>query len=755
MLNGHILDSYVDNKKNIMITWIINKDKAYKIEDAFEPTFFVYSSKDNLFKLASQLLNESRVNNLNFTKAKIILGSDKEYFVLEIKTKHINSISKIAQRINESGNYQKYNLYNVDIRLPTRYLQSKGVFFNAKVKSDGIKLFLDDEQWAIDYEIPNFKTLTIEIKRKPGIQSLNNEASSIWINEIELKEENEADTILSAVKYIQKSDPDIIFSKDGDSFVFPYIYHRAVECGINKQVNLGRDNSQNNTPTKQSKSYFSYGQIVYRPPFYTLKGRAHIDIKNSFMYKESSIRGLLDISRCSNIPLQLQSRVGPGTSISQIQINKAMQKGYLIPWKKNMPEQCKTARQLLISDRGGLILSPKVGLHDNVTELDFSSLYPNIMLRYNISPETILCNCCNDSYIKVPQLGYHICTKQTGLLPEVLKPIITRRFLYKARAKNKKYNSQLYKDIQQAWKWILIVCFGYTGYRNARFGRIECHESITAFARDILLDAVEIVEKSGYKVLHGIVDSLWIKKTKECIDPLKLSRRIGKKSGIHIDVKGVYNWIVFLPSKQYNVGALNRYYGLFDNGDLKVRGVELRQRNTPDFLREVQQRILDVLSQANNSKEFMILIPKAVTKMLEYGKKIMNSSVKPYKLVFETRISKGIKNYKVNNLVKSALLQMRDLGFNIKPGQSIRYIVLNENTRDYKKRVKIVESIIGDENVDVDYYLRQIAKCVESILVPFGYTLEKLISILKKLKYQEITDIPVLPRTHVTQSIIG
>ena len=66
-------------------------------------------------------------------------------------------------------------------------------------------------------------------------------------------------------------------------------------------------------------------------------------------------------------------------------------------------------------------------------------------------------------------------------------------------------------EMQQAWKWILLVCFGYTGYRNARFGRIECYESITAFSRDILLIAKETVEQAGYKVLHGIIDSLWIK----------------------------------------------------------------------------------------------------------------------------------------------------------------------------------------------------------------------------------------------------
>ena len=450
--------------------------------------------------------------------------------------------------------------------------------------------------------------------------------------------------------------------------------------------------------------------------------------------------------------MQLQSRLGPGTAISQIQVNRAMQKGYLIPWKKNMPENCKTARQLLLSDRGGLILSPSVGLHDDVVEIDFASLYPNIMLKYNISPETMLCDCCHDSYITVPQLGYHICYRTAGLLPEVLKPILFRRFCFKARTKNKKYNPAICKEIQQAWKWILIVCFGYTGYRNARFGRIECHESITAFARDILLDAVEVAEQVGYRVLHGIIDSLWVKATKKDSDPCKLSRMIGKKIGIKIDVEGHYKWIVFLPSKQFDVGALNRYYGVFKNGELKVRGIELRQRNTPDFLRDVQRNILHVLRKANNSEEFYELVPSAVETLLDSGKRIIDGINELNKLVFKNRISRYITEYKVNNLVKSALLQLRDLGIQVEPGQYVQYIVTNEHARNYKHRVCVVESITGDEQIDVDYYLRQIAKCGESLLIPFGYTLENLEELLHQLKYKGKTYGSILPRVRTDQT---
>jgi len=753
MIRGHILDSYADFKKNVMVTWLIDNGKSSRVEDKFEPSFYVYSSQNNLFKLASDLQDIPQVKYLNFTRYRLSLDFEKK-LVLEITPRTLSSLKKLALMIDKWGNYRTYELYNVDIRLPTRYLQHKGVFSNAKVKWDGIQFILLDDQWAIDYDYPEFRTLSFNIERKTGFQSLHEPIKAITIDDETIGEENEADTILTAVKHIREKDPDILYTIEGDSFLLPYIYYRAKEYNISKDVNFGRDKAQGKRPVKQAKSYFSYGQIVYRPAFYTLKGRAHIDQHSSFLYGESGLRGLVDISRCANIPLQLQSRLGPGTAISQIQVNRAMQKGYLIPWKKNMPENCKTARQLLISDRGGLILSPSAGLHDNVVEIDFASLYPNIMLKYNISPETMLCDCCYDSYITVPQLGYHICYRNSGLLPEVLKSILFRRFCFKARTKNKKYDPAIYKEIQQVWKWILIVCFGYTGYRNARFGRIECHESITAFARDILLDAVEVAEQVGYKVLHGIIDSLWVKATKKDSDPRTLSRMIGKKIGIKIDVEGQYKWIVFLPSKQFDVGALNRYYGLFKNGELKVRGIELRQRNTPDFLRDVQRNILNVLKKANNTQEFYELVPSAVDTILESGKRIIDGMDELSKLVFKNRISRYITEYKVNNLVKSALLQLRDLGVQVEPGQYVQYIVTNEHTRNYKHRVCVVESITGDEQIDVDYYLRQIAKCAESLLIPFGYTLENLEIYLHQLKYKENLYGTILPRVRTNQTCI-
>ena len=57
---------------------------------------------------------------------------------------------------------------------------------------------------------------------------------------------------------------------------------------------------------------------------------------------------------------------------------------------------------------------PRPGLRENVGELDFASMYPSLMDRYNISPETVNCGCC-DPGMPVPGIGAHTCTRRRGI----------------------------------------------------------------------------------------------------------------------------------------------------------------------------------------------------------------------------------------------------------------------------------------------------------------------------------------------------
>ncbi|WP_394324745.1 hypothetical protein [Halorubrum tropicale] len=50
--------------------------------------------------------------------------------------------------------------------------------------------------------------------------------------------------------------------------------------------------------------------------------------------------------------------------------------------------------------------------------------------------------------------------------------------------------------------------FGYQSFSTAMFGRIECHEAINAYARELLLDAKTALEAAGWRVVRGIIDSI-------------------------------------------------------------------------------------------------------------------------------------------------------------------------------------------------------------------------------------------------------
>ena len=185
-----------------------------------------------------------------------------------------------------------------------------------------------------------------------------------------------------------------------------------------------------------------------------------------------------------------------------------------------------------------------------------------IMLKKNLSGETVRCKCCPDSKNRVPELDYNICQKKIGIVPRSLKQLLKKRVQYKKleQTTSDPDLKKVYKMRQTALKWILVCSFGYLGFKNARFGKIDAHIATCAFARQILQDAAHLAESKGFKLIHGIVDSLWLKKVDANEqDYRRLQAQIEEATGFPITFEGIYRWIVFLPSKTHkDIPVLNR-----------------------------------------------------------------------------------------------------------------------------------------------------------------------------------------------------
>jgi DNA polymerase elongation subunit (family B) len=333
-----------------------------------------------------------------------------------------------------------------------------------------------------------------------------------------------------------------------------------------------------------------------------------------------------------------------------------------------------------------------------------------------------LCPCCTDSKKRVPFTGYNICEKQIGLIPRVIKPLIERRMAYKKRIIEQPEKAEEYEKKQNLLKWLLVTSFGYMGYNKARFGRIECHESITAYGREILLQTIDIAEEMGFEILHGIVDSLWVKGN----DPQELCRRASERIGITLEHKGIFKWIVFLPNRSNGTGALNRYYGVMSNGKLKVRGIEMRRSDTPALINRMQEEMLSYLAKADDATGFFSAIPEALKVLREYSRKVFQGECKIEDMIFTARISHSLQDYRQSNNNTAAMRQFQKVGITIQPGQNIRYVITDSASKSYMKRVKIAELVDEDTGYDRIKYNEFLLRATESILLPFGYTKERL-----------------------------
>ena len=428
----------------------------------------------------------------------------------------------------------------------------------------------------------------------------------------------------------------------------------------------------------------SYGRVIFRAAPHTLSGRWHVDARNSFLFGEAGLPGLIELSRLSGIPLQRVARTSPGTAISAMQVATALRRGFLVPYKKREPEEFKSGLDLVVTDKGGLTYLPRPGLHENVGELDFASMYPSLMDRYNISPETIHCACCSPG-LPVPEIGTHTCLRRRGLVPDTIAPILVKRRLLKERQKamDDPEEREQFRKRQTALKWLLVVCFGFLGYRNARFGRIEAHEAVTAWGREKLLAAKEIAEAEGFSFLHGLTDAVWVKRNGASEEEYRrLSERITEDTGMPIELEGIYRWIAFLPSKRNpSVAVPNRFAGSFSTGGSKVRGIARRRSDAPPFVAALQRDLLERMAGAGSIEKLRALLPVLRGVVEDAVSSLRDGRVPVEELSVTRHLSKAPEQYVANTVPAAVTRELCGRGVALRPGSKIRYLLADHGGR--------------------------------------------------------------------------
>ena len=751
-IRGWILDVYPSAFGEIAV-WIIGENgERIRLTDPYQPKVYISGKAEDIERLASGFYANQNIASWTFAYKYAQPTDAEKSKVLEVALKDSRRIPAFTREILKLGDYLTYEVHNCDLHGDRAYFFDHDLFPLAFVEVEngqsGLKYTLLDSVESLDYILPPLRTvkLQVEVAKTGKIPNLEDPIGHILLTQGEtqtlIDRGEDTDKLLKLVEKVESLDPDIILTSGGDSFLLPYLIQRASANRILDKLILSRDPVPFATKSNQGRTFFSYGRTFYKAPTTRLFGRIHVDERNTFVMTESGFDGLFEIARTCRAPLHTSARSSIGASMSSLQLYQAVKDNMLIPRNKSIPEAFKTAYELLVADRGGFVYEPEVGIHDNIGEVDFSSMYPSLMVNNNISAETVLCKCCPNSHLRIPELNYNICEKRIGIVPKALKLIVTKRLNYK-RLKEESQDpklKQMYDSRQIALKWILVTCFGYLGYKNSKFGTIDGHIGVCAFGRDAFLRAARMAENRGFTVIHGIVDSLWLKKEGVSIDECRsLCHEVTAEIGVPLNFEGRYKWIVFLPSKVHpNIGVLNRYYGVMENGKVKIRGIEIRRHDTPRFIYNAQTEMINVLASANNSTEFIAKIPEALNVIKQYREKLLNGEVPVWDMIITKHLSKQPGKYKQKVSQVIAAEQLIKEGRDIRAGNNVSFLFTDAENKRYDRRVKAEPLIEKGVRADTKKYLLLLYGSAASLLSFCGYTEKTVYDTIRGYDYKTL-----------------
>jgi DNA polymerase I len=644
----------------------------------------------------------------------------------------VGTLAREIRRLHERGAYAPgtFRLYNVDFSPQFRYC----------VETDTDPAIPDET---------SLSTMELRIGRK---RLADGDLSKLEIDGEALRATPEV--LLEILESrLAEADPDVLVVNHGD--LVPLLNENADECGRESFElgraggnQFGRDSAGDGRPGFRKlageTTYRSYGRVGHSPARYDVPGRAIVDASNSFLWGPSGLAGLRYLSGRSWKPIQEVGWASIGNVLTAIQIREALDRDVLVPWNKWRPEAFKDVRTLHAADRGGVTFAPEVGFHEDVVEVDFASLYPRIICEYNVSPDTVLCDCHADRE-DVPELGYNVCDER-GFLADVLEPLLEDRSGFKDTIQAAEAGERdpddpevtRARNVSSAIKWILVSCFGYQGYRNAKFGRIECHEAINAVARDVLLTAKEIFEANGWEVVHGIVDSLWVTSAedRESADLSVLAEQVTAEVRVELEREATYDWLCFVPKRNSEAGALNRYFGKVadskddggegcdeeiecEDAEYKLRGIEARQRSTSAFVERVQR---DLLAAVDRYRD-----PAPVCDVLKrHLRSLRTGDVPPEDLLITRRVSKPREAYSHRTRAVAVLERAEAAGLTPRPGQSFDFLVVDDDASRGRERVRLDVEVGGAESggktdYDADFYADRLVRAAESVLAPLGW----------------------------------
>ncbi|MBD64983.1 MAG: hypothetical protein CME62_07230 [Halobacteriovoraceae bacterium] len=603
----------------------------------------------------------------------------------------IKSFQEALQYCDQNG----VKHFESDVPMTERFLMERFIkgdieYQGESTTSAAYKIFESPQVRPLTTQRPiAFKTMSIDIEtgvdgslysiachtghrgEEQSLVLMRDEAGSYQDDSLTHFFTTESQLLTRFIEYFQLIDPDIILGWHVIGFDLMFLERRCQKFGLG--LNLGRDGSAIQLIERKGIGYFANctGRIVLDGPptlracFYKFKnfkletvasevlgrGKDIASDENKVDEIESRFKNdkmalakynILDSELVTSLFQKLAilelyaARVRIcGLLMDRLNVSTAAFDFLYLPFLHRQgfvaPNRLDIERD--DSAKGGMVIEPTGGLHQNVYVFDFKSLYPSIMMTFQICP---LGKVFEDTDpIHTPE-GYQYSRTKT-ILPEIIKNLMQKR-------EEAKRDKNVY--LSQAIKILMNSFYGILGSSRCRFYHSDHPRAITTTGHYILTESKKFLEAHQLKVIYGDTDSLFIKG--DIPDPESLAREVNNHltkrlkdqfsvlSELVFEFEEMFSKIYFSQARSGEGVAKKRYCGL-KNGELVFTGMEAVRSDwtelAKNFQRQLYQKFFDGVELEEYIKEFI--------KSLEAG--FYDDS-----LTYTKKLSKDISEYKKN-----------------------------------------------------------------------------------------------------------
>ncbi|KAF7356852.1 DNA polymerase [Mycena venus] len=680
-------------------------------------------------------------------KYTILSGKDKKsHCQLEINVNYDGFISHAPE--GEWSSIAPLRILSFDIECAGR----KGIFPEAEV----------------DPVIQIANMVTRQGEQKPFIRNVFtlNTCSHIVGSQV-LTFKDEAKLLQTWSDFVNEVDPDVVIGYNIAGFDFPYLLDRAKALKANNFPFLGR---LKNHRTEAKDTHFSskaYGQRDSKET--QLEGRLQLDVLQ-YMQREHKLRSytlnavcaqflgeqkedvhhsvitelqngtpesrrrlavyclkdaylpqrLLDklmcfvnyieMARVTGVPFNYLLARGQSIKVLSQLFRRANDEGYVIPALKGegTDEQYE----------GATVIEPKKGYYDApIATLDFSSLYPSIMMAHNLCYTTLLDRSTVDrlglvkdvDYITTPNNDMFATTKKRkGLLPMVLEDLISARKRAKADLKKETdpFKRAVLDGRQLALKISANSVYGFTGATIGKLPCLEISSSTTAYGRQMIEKTKQEVEAeyciaNGHthdaEVIYGDTDSVMVR-----FGPMDLERvmALGSEAAELVTAKFVKPIKLEFEKKKYD--------------KMDTKGIETVRRDNCRLVSTVIETCLHKM-----------LINRDVKGAEEYTKQtisdLLQNKVDMSQLVITKALSKSDYAAKQAHVELAERMKKRDAGSAPALGDRVAYVIIKgmKGAAAYEKSEDPLYVLENNVPIDTKYYLEnQLSKPLLRIFEP-------------------------------------